>query len=120
MHPRAKCTHIELNEHSSKYFFSKEKSLAETKNITCVQIDENNTTTCNTTILEKQREFYQNLYSEKSQDQNNITAETEIFLGMPDIPCLDDNEKNTLDMEITLDELAKAVKDLPSQKIPRK
>ena len=28
---RAKCAHIELNEHSSKYFFSKEISQAQTR-----------------------------------------------------------------------------------------
>jgi hypothetical protein len=104
MQIRAKCTHIELNEHSSKYFLSKEKSLAQTKNVTCLQIDENNTTTCNNTILEKQREFYENLYSKKGQGQNNnIRIETENFLGMPDIPCLEENEKNTLDTEITME-----------------
>ena len=65
MQIRAKCTHIKLNEHSSKYFFSKEKSQSQTKNITCLQIDKNNMTTCKNTILEKQREFYENLYSEK-------------------------------------------------------
>jgi hypothetical protein len=37
---------------------------------------------------------------------------------MPDIPCLDENEKNTLDKQITMEELTKAVKELPSQKSP--
>ena len=118
MQIRAKCTHIELNEHSSKYFFSKEKSQSQTKNITCLQIDDNNITTCKDVILEKQRDFYENLYSEKGQDQVNIRNETENFLGKPDIPCLDENEKNTLDSEITMEELTKAVKELPSQKSP--
>jgi hypothetical protein len=81
-------------------------------------MDENNTTTCKDAILEKQRDFYENLYSEKGQDQHNIRIETENFLGMPDVPCLDENDKNILDIEITMEELAKATKELPSQKSP--
>jgi hypothetical protein len=65
MQIRAKCMHIELNEHSSKYFFSKEKSQAGTKSLTCLKVDENSITTNSSIILEKQREYYENLYRDR-------------------------------------------------------
>jgi hypothetical protein len=89
---RAKCTHIELNEHSSKYFFSKEKSQAETKSLTCLQLDGNNTTANNAIILEKQREYYVNLYRERNHNKDE-TVETGRFLNTPNLPHLEENEK---------------------------
>jgi hypothetical protein len=115
---RAKCTHIELNEHSSKYFFSKEKSQAETKSLTCLQIDENNMTTDSEVILEKQREYYENLYRERTLNDNDVEQETQDFFSIPDLPQLHEDQKEELDNEITIQELTKAVKELPVQKTP--
>jgi hypothetical protein len=74
----AKCTHIELKEHCSKYFFIKEKSQSQNKNITCLQIDKNNIMTCKHIILEKQREFYENLYSERTRTKITYASKRKI------------------------------------------
>jgi hypothetical protein len=69
-------------------------------------------------ILSKQSEYYQVLYQDVVADNERTKAETENFLNTPNIPGLDEQEKNMLDMPITYKEVADAVKELPTQKSP--
>ena len=74
-------------------FFSKEIAQAETKHLTCLQLKNGESITCSKIILEKQREYYENLYGDRSEDIHKIQAETDKFNNMPNIPCLNAEEK---------------------------
>ena len=70
------------------------------------------------TILIKQREYYENLYHDRCNDAIKMASETENILGTPNMPILDEEDKTQLDKSVTIDERTKAVKELPSNKSP--
>ena len=115
---RKKCTHIELSEQSSKYFFCKEVANAETKSLTTLQLDDGTYTTNNGVILTKQREFYEKLYRQDNQNKESMERETNKFLSAEDLPKLPEDDKNRLDSLVTLQEITKSVNELPNNKSP--
>jgi hypothetical protein len=74
---RAKCLHIELNEQSSKYFLSKEKSNAGIKSIKVLDLEDGRCITKQDEILSEQKSFYENLYREKQSVSDNEINEAE-------------------------------------------
>ena len=115
---RAKCMHLQNFETSSKYFFNKEKSTAETKRITSLECN-NKVITEPKEILNEQKRYYEELYTETNKDKTDETAEaTKYFMEQKNIPKIPEDDKDTLDLEITTTELGKALKQLPNNKTP--
>jgi exonuclease III len=118
---RAKCDYLEYNEQNTAYFLNLEKTRSSTKNMQKIVHEDGSTTTNYAQILTEQKEFYEKLYSE-----NNMTSSAEIkqaeeyFLNdnIHTHKKIDDTDRDLLDSEITIEELANAVKELPNNKSP--
>ena len=116
---RSSCLHLENNEQNSKYFFSKEKSRAEAKAMTTLIDDEGNVSTDLKDIEKKQKEFYENLYQEPIVSDNaRVHEATNVFLEETDIRTIKDIDKDMMEAEITVEEIAAALNDLPNNKTP--
>jgi hypothetical protein len=116
---RSNCLHIENNEQNSRYFFSKEKSRAEAKAMTTLIDDEGNVFTDLKDIAKKQKEFYEDLYLEPNV-VNNVQGQdaTNLFLEKTEIRTINDIDKDAMETEITVEEIASALNDLPNNKTP--
>jgi hypothetical protein len=93
---RAKCMHINQNEHNTKYFFDKEKARSGAKAMTSLLLENDVIITDTEAISREQRKFYQNLYTDskdiKSQEVNEAIKyflESNIH-----IDTIDDNDKS--------------------------
>jgi hypothetical protein len=116
---RAKCMHLENNEANSKYFLTIEKTNANTKNMSKLITDSGTEITKNSEILSEQRSFYEKLYTDTLDQNDSMTASAKYFLdGDINIKKLSDDEKEELDDDVTMDEIAAAVKDLATDKSP--
>jgi hypothetical protein len=115
---RARATHIELNEKNSAYFFSKEKSNYSTKNIVTIHKEDGTIVTEPKKILECQKVFYQNLYKDSSKNDIQNQEANRLFLEQDDLPTLDDTNKNELDIQIDINDVANAIAALPNSKAP--
>ena len=112
---RAKAEHIEFNEQNSAYFFNKEKARGQTKNIQCIKLDGGKEITKTANIMACQKEYYENLYTEKQTLNEN---DQQAFLNDDTIPCISEEDKQNLNNPITKQELANAIKELPNGKSP--
>jgi exonuclease III len=117
---RAKCTHLENNESNSKYFLSKEKTNAETKNMSKLIKDTGEELTDPKSILDEQKKFYENLYKDTQDYTDELTKNANRYFldGNIDIPGLTDNDRDNLDSNITDEEIHTAVKELATNKSP--
>ncbi len=76
-------------------------------------------TTKNTNISKAQTDFYQNLYSENLNEQNdNYHNSLNDFLNNNEIPKLNIDEKTFCDKPIDEADILKSIKNLPSGKTP--
>ena len=66
-------------------------------------------------ILQEQENFYRDLYSEKERPHKCI-GKCQLFDN--NIPKLNENDKQSCDKEITMEELGKSLKALPNNKSP--
>ena len=96
----------------SKYFCSLEKRHYTSKQMTKITKIDGNTSTDLNTILQEVNSFYANLYSEKPVDKLDFN------LINKNIPKLTDNDKNSLEGEITLEEASIALKNMKNNKSP--
>jgi hypothetical protein len=65
------------------------------------------------------KKYCEELYTETNKiNKNEIDKVTKYFMDQPNIPGLQDEDKATIDTEITIDELSKAIKELPNNKTP--
>jgi hypothetical protein len=116
---RASCMHMEHNEKNSSYFFSKEKARAESKAMTTLITDNGTVLNELKDIAIEQREFYDKPYHEPMiQSQAKLNEANELFLEGIEIETIDDINKTTLDLPITGEEIAEALKELPNNKAP--
>jgi exonuclease III len=115
---RARATHIELNEKNSAYFLNKEKTNYNTKNISTIHLDDGTIVTDPAKITQCQKEFYETLYSDNSQNNLQRNQANVHFLNQNNMPKLDEDEKTLLEQEITINEIAQAIADLPNGKTP--
>jgi hypothetical protein len=116
---RANCLEIKNNEYNTKYFYSKEKSRAEAKAMTTLINDKGEILTDMNEIANEQKSFYENLYREKSvYSEKDVNKANKYFLDDLDITEISDEERETLDMPISPDEIAHALRDLPNNKAP--
>ena len=114
---RAQAKYIDQNEANTKLFLGLERSRSKNKNITKLIVDKKEITKP-TDILVEEQNFYQNLYSEKVdyQDVSAIEARKHFL----DQPCeqITDTDHQQLESDITDQEIAIALKELPSHKSP--
>ena len=117
---RAKCDNIEFDEKNSKYFFNKEKSWAETKNLSTLILENDTQTSDPKIIMEEQKKFYENLYKEKttSNTQEKEKAKEHFLNPNNNIPKIDEEEKDTLEQDIDIKEISQALKEMKNGKSP--
>ena len=110
---RAKLDKFEKNEKPTRYFFSKEKSRGDAKQIRSL-IDENNyTLTDEHEIIEEVETFYQTLY--RSEGLNDIQAQENLGTIKS---YLNDEDRDFLNSPITELEIRKAIKEMKPEKSP--
>jgi hypothetical protein len=117
---RAHCMHIESNEANTKYFLSQEKSKAESKCMKKNLLENGDEITDSKEILKEQSKFYKDLYTDKTECSARLLDEAYKYFLDDKIPlkCIDNDDQETLDEPITMDELTKAIKALPRNKTP--
>ena len=114
---RSKIKYIADGDKNSKYFFNLEKSNAKAKLFPNIEHEDGRLITNQHDIRNTQREFYQKLYSHERENpylENDIDA----FLRDSNVPSLTENETNSCEGEITIDEATKALKDMNSGSSP--
>ena len=111
---RSRCQWIEENEKCSKYFLNLERRNYSVKNIKSLLIN-GETIEKPELILDNQKLYYENLYTEPK-----ILHEIDIINYLNDIaaPKISNESKNLCENELTIEECAKALKDLPNDKAP--
>ena len=103
---------IEFGEKNSKYFLNLEKRNYKTKNITSLQIKENQFTHNPKEILNMQKHFYESLYnSSKRCDYFD-----DIFLN--DLPQITENHFRLTEKPLLIEELDRALKAMKPGKTP--
>jgi hypothetical protein len=116
---RANCLHIEANEHNTQYFLSREKSRAESKAMTTLITDSGQVLNDIHEISMEQKHFYQSLYEEKNAyTQNEINEARKYFLDSDEVCQISDEDREKIDSDISYDEIAQALKELPNNKTP--
>ena len=106
---RSKAKWYELGEKSNKYFYNLEKSNYNAKTCFKLVIDEH-VIEDQSEILEKQREYYTNLYSENE----NVQFELENNSGIRVSDIIQESQNK----QITKEEIYTALKQLPRNKTP--
>ena len=115
---RAQAKFIEHNEGNTKLFLGLEKSRAKTKNITNLIADNGISIKDPNEILKEEMRFYENLYKNNLEYQGNESIEArKYFITKPDV-CVSDADLQELDIELTNEEIAIALKQLPTNKSP--
>jgi hypothetical protein len=64
------------------------------------------------------KKFYQNLYEEKNNNSKIAQDEATKYFLNEDIPTIDDEQKQELEKNLTIEEIAIATKELPNNKAP--
>jgi hypothetical protein len=116
---RARAMHIECNEKNSAYFFNKEKANYQIKNISTLHKEDGTVVTEQKEIMNCQYQFYKSLYSQP--ECNNTQERTEAnnyFLEQEGMTKIDDVDKESLEQEITYEDIAKATQELSNGKAP--
>ena len=93
----------------SKYFLSLEKSNFNKKTMYRLQLSDGSITMDPKVILETQKDYYSSLYTSKGAIDGNYVSDIQ--------PCITDQQKEFLNAEITLDDISKAVRSLPNNKL---
>ena len=115
---RSKANWVEDGEKNSKYFLNLEKR---NYNNTCIKsiINKNNKEINNMNdILEEQKMFYKELYTTKINSKDINAGIINNFILDDNIKTLSDSNKELCDHPITLEECAKALKELANNKSP--
>ena len=96
-------------EHSTKYFLTLEKATARNKNMQATRRHNGTLTKNAKEILDLQSEFYSKLYTSNSEIKFN-----EPIHG----PSLSSAQQEQLDIDISVDEIGKAISEMPRNKSP--
>ena len=115
---RAKAKWVEEGEKNTSYFVNLEKR---NYNATCIKLlinKEKQEITKQKEIIDEQKQFYSTLYETKlTPDEKREINETN-FTSPDNIPKLNDIEKESCDMELSLQECTNALKKLANNKSP--
>ena len=116
-HIRSKEKWIQEGEKNSRFFLNLEKAKANSKLIPSLELENNQTITDQNEILKAQTEYYEKLY--KSNEIESDHEETlDLFLDGCDVPRLDQNQSNSCEGRVTLEELSKGLKELKNDSSP--
>ena len=111
---RSRCRYEELAEKATSYFFNLEKRNFTNKVITKIIEDNGHECTKTNEILETQKNYYKDLYTEKI-----VTDNTPIENLIGENPHkLSDNDARELEGEIKYSELAEALRNMKNLKTP--
>ena len=99
---------------NSSYFKSQEKKNYQSCHITCIEDDNKNEINTPQEILDEIKHFYERLYTEKSESNENDS----IFLDGNKIPKLSNEMKLECEKEISIDECTESLKQMKNGKSP--
>ncbi len=117
---RAKAEHIELNEKNTSFFLKLEQKNGDLKNIKRLKVSNGSLITDPLEILNEQKLFYEELYSDKSATSTkDIQISSKNFINDTIInETLNEIDRKMCDSPLSYEEIAKAVKELPNNKSP--
>ena len=112
---RSRCKHVLEHEKPSKYFLNLERANNNRKNIKSLKV--NGEKTCDPEkILDAQKKFFFNLYTEPQNTFNDLCSDT--YMGKLDLPQISKSSRQNCEKAITLSEIETAIKSLPLNKTP--
>jgi hypothetical protein len=116
---RSKVQWAEFGERNSKFFLNLEKRRYKAKCITKLLDEDENEITKADDILEYEKTFYKQLYTENIDEnaEETKTAAT-FFTGGDDITKISDEQKQNCDIDIAIIEVGQALKELQNGKSP--
>ena len=109
---RSRARYIAEGEKVTKYFCNMEKRNFVSKTMSRLVNQEGNTLTKHEDVIHEVKSFYENLYKSKEVEHCEISE------LVNEIPRLSEDEARSLEGEITLDEAAKALKNMKNSKSP--
>ena len=112
---RSRASYVENNEKCTKYFLGLEKRNYNTKYIRTLISDNNEIIVNHNDIMQEQQTFFQNLYTAKKHESEHTLENCNILKGLQ---TLDDIDKLFCENDLTIEEIAKNVKQLPNNKSP--
>ena len=114
---RSRAELIENNERNTKYFLNLEKKNFNSRCIKCLRVGDK-VIQNEEDILNEEKNFFKNLYSENNIDDDQTYELENKFLQNDSIPKLSDDDKQLCDIPITLKECADALSELKNNKSP--
>lgn len=107
---RSRIKYYEEGERSSKYFFSLEKHNSQLKTMHKIRNQKGQIISDPKKVVSEQANFYRKLYTSNKNVNFNLVNETERKLSL--------DQKIKMDKDLTIEELANAVKVMPNNKAP--
>ena len=112
---RAKCRWVENGERPTKYFFNLEKRNYNKKTISELRLQDESTTNNANVILDQIENFYKNLYASEATFSDE---ECDTFIRNLELPKLSDEDRDSLEGQLTYDECKKVLETLQNDKAP--
>ena len=113
---RSRAQWLSEDEKPSSYFCSLEKFYYTQKTVKRVVADDGNVITDQKEILNELRKYYQNLF--KSKDTGLLDYNTHDLQNLSGFKMLSENDANSLEGCLTINEISKALKAMKNQKCP--
>ena len=114
---RARAKFIEVNEKNSKYFLGLEKSRQSNNIVRAVRDNRGAIVESPEKVMTVIKSFYEKLYDNPDNNDNSENT-LETFLGDASHPILSQNERESCDQLVTLEELEAALKQLNPDSSP--
>ena len=115
---RSRADWIEYGEKSSRYFLTLENKNRQVKNITMLINEDDKEIREQDEILQEELRYYKLLYTQPTNNPPRIREQTKQFFLSEEIPQISDSDKVHCDMELTYNEISKALLALKNGKTP--
>ena len=115
---RSRAKWVEEGEKNTSYFLKLEHRNYKQKSIIKLCTNSGKEVTGRNDILNEEQAYYKKLYTEPIVNQSEISGLEGPFLNNPSIIKLSEEEKETCDMPLDMDECSNALKNLPNGKSP--
>ena len=115
---RSRAKYIEEGEKNTKYFLSLEKRNHSIKHIKSLFDQNDNLLEDPGEILNAQKQFYMELYTEQITEQDQDQDLQDEFLKQPNLSRLNEEGKMLCEEDLSLNEIAQALKEMPNNKTP--